>query len=187
LEVDTTANPPSQEVTDIVATEIKAGREADFDNWFQRFLGQQRKAPGYLGTTILSPPGNGADVRIVITRFKDRDSLDSWKKNEERLKMVEEVKAYSSPHYHRATGQETWFSIPGMTAAAPPRWKMSIVTFFPAYIISALAFTLLHPMIVAIPFLLANVIITFILVMGLTYVAMPALAKLLRRWLYPHL
>jgi antibiotic biosynthesis monooxygenase (ABM) superfamily enzyme len=35
--------------------------------------------------------------------------------------------------------------------------------------------------------LLFNVIINLILVVALTYVAMPSLAKLFRRWLYPPL
>jgi antibiotic biosynthesis monooxygenase (ABM) superfamily enzyme len=98
--------------------------------------------------------------------------------------MVEEVKDYGTPYYDHATGEETWFSVPGMIVSAPPRWKMCVVTFFPAYIISALAFTLFRLIKDSIPFLLFNFIITIILVIGLTYVAMPPLAKLLRRWLY---
>jgi antibiotic biosynthesis monooxygenase (ABM) superfamily enzyme len=172
------------EITDVVASEIKPAHERDFDSWLKRFLDHQKQASGYLGTTILVPPGNNSNIRIVITRFKNRGSLDAWKKNEERLRMLEEVKGYGTPYYDHATGQETWFSVPGMTISAPPRWKMCVVTFLPAYVISALAFTLLRPIIDSIPFLLVNVIINFILVVGLTYVAMPPLAKLLRRWLY---
>jgi uncharacterized protein len=175
------------EITDVVASEIKPTHEGDFDSWLKRFLDHQKQASGYLGTTILVPPGNNSNVRIVITRFKNRISLDEWKKNEERLRMVEEVKSYGTPYYEHATGQETWFSIPGMTVSTPPRWKMCLVTFFPAYVISALAFTLLRPVIDSTPFLLVNVIINFTLVVGLTYVAMPPLAKVFRRWLYPPL
>ena len=184
---NTDAKASFSEITDVVASEIKPTHEGDFDSWLKRFLDHQKQASGYLGTTILVPSGKSSNKRIVISRFKNRDSLDAWKKSEERLRMLEEVKDYGTPYYDHATGEETWFSVPGMADSAPPRWKMSIITFFPAYGISALAFTLLRPILDSTPFLLFNVIINLVLVVALTYVAMPSLAKLFRRWLYPPL
>ena len=29
---------------------------------------------------------------------------------------------------HRVSGLETWFSLPGRTAPAPPKWKMFLVS-----------------------------------------------------------
>jgi antibiotic biosynthesis monooxygenase (ABM) superfamily enzyme len=34
----------------------------------------------------------------------------------------------STTHERRMTGLETWFEVPGLTAPAPPRWKMFVVT-----------------------------------------------------------
>src|SRR5580693_2565096 len=96
-------------VTDVVSSVIKPGNERNFDEWFKRFLDLQKKAPGYLATTILAPQGPDSDLRYVITRFKDNDSLKAWKKSEGRVRLVEEVNAFSTPHYERATGLETWF------------------------------------------------------------------------------
>ncbi|MFY9798027.1 MAG: hypothetical protein WAJ93_20240, partial [Candidatus Nitrosopolaris sp.] len=69
---------------------------------------------------------------------------------------------------------------------APPKWKMAIATFIGAYCISSLANLLftLNPYIRQSPYLF-NAIMTTILVVGLTYFAMPILSRLLRRWLYP--
>jgi len=93
----------------------------------------------------------------------------------------------STRHYERATGLETWFTLPDLKAiVAPPKWKMAIVTFIAAYSISSLVtffFTLSH-YIRQSPFV-ANTIMTIILVAGLTYFAMPILSRLLQRWLYP--
>lgn len=54
-------------------------------------------------------------------------------------------------------------------------------------LISAVTFTVFHPIIVSVPFLVANALITFVLVVGLTYLMLPVLTKLLERWLYPNL
>jgi len=80
---------------------------------------------------------------------------------------------------------ETWFSLPNLkTLGPPPRWKMAIVSFIGAYSISLLAQHILGLYLGQSP-LLTNTLMTIILVLGLTYFAMPLLSRLLRRWLYP--
>jgi uncharacterized protein len=83
------------------------------------------------------------------------------------------------------TGLETWFSLPNLTTiVAPPRWKMAIVSFIGAYSISLLAQYILGLYLEQTP-LLSNILMTIILVVGLTYFAMPLLSRLLQGWLYP--
>jgi antibiotic biosynthesis monooxygenase (ABM) superfamily enzyme len=172
--------------TEVIIREIKAGREKDYDEWNRRFLELKKRAPGYLSTTIIAPGGRNSSIRYIITRFKDKDSLESWQKLENREKMFEEVNSYSTPHYRSATGLETWFTLPKLEAVKPPpRWKMVLVTFLAAFIISWVASFFLNPIIGSWPLLASNLVITAILVLGLTYFAMPLLTKLLRRWLYP--
>src|SRR5215469_11309196 len=73
----------------------------------------------------------------------------------------------------------------GRTAiVAPPKWKMAIVSFIGAYSISLLAQYILGLYLKPSP-LLTNILMTIILVLGLTYFAMLLLSRLLRRWLYP--
>ncbi|MGC1927353.1 MAG: hypothetical protein WA667_00130 [Candidatus Nitrosopolaris sp.] len=145
----------------------------------------ERKVPGYVGTTIITQGGTDSAVRHIIHRFTDKASLDAWE-NSEALKLREQVNKYSTRYYERATGLETWFTLPDLKSiVAPPKWKMAIVTFIAAYSISALV-TLFFTYLLQPPFLL-NTIMTIILVVGLTYFAMPVLSRLLRRWLYPSL
>ena len=61
---------------------------------------------------------------------------------------------------------------------------MAIVAFIGAYCISLLASSILRPFVGVQP-LLFNLIMNIILVIGLTYFAMPLESRLLRRWLYP--
>ncbi|HET7389304.1 MAG TPA: hypothetical protein VFJ51_00675 [Nitrososphaeraceae archaeon] len=95
--------------------------------------------------------------------------LDAWENSEEALNLLEEVNNCSTRYYDRATGLETWFTLPDMTSTvAPPRWKMAIVTFIGACCISSLAQYTLKIYLGQWP-LLVNVVMTTILVLGLTY------------------
>ncbi|HXX97668.1 MAG TPA: hypothetical protein VEL11_11190 [Candidatus Bathyarchaeia archaeon] len=173
----------SKEFTEVVTRNIIAGHERDYDDWLRRFMISEREFPGYLGTTVIAPGGNVSSVRYVINRFANQASLDTWENSEESLKLLEEVNRYST--YQRVTGMETWFSLPNLkTIGPPPRWKMAIVSFIGAYSISLLAQYILGLYLRQSP-LLMNILMTIILVLGLTYFAMPLLSRLLRRWLYP--
>jgi antibiotic biosynthesis monooxygenase (ABM) superfamily enzyme len=156
-------------VTEIISREIRAGREADYDAWHRRFLEMKKKAPGYLNTIVIAPGGSKSGTRYIITRFKDKSSLENWQKSENRAKMLEEVNSYSTPHYESATGLETWFTLPKLEAIKPPpRWKMALVTFAAAFMISLVANFFLNPIIGSWPLLANNLVITTILVLGLT-------------------
>ena len=91
---------------------------------------------------------------------------------------MEEVNNYSTPYLQRATGLETWFTLPDLKAiVAPPKWKMAIVSFIAAYSTSSVAHYILSIYLGQRP-LLINLFMTIILVIGLTYFAMPLLSRL---------
>jgi uncharacterized protein len=173
----------SKEFTEVISRNIAAGHEKDYDDWLQRFMTIERQFRGYLGTTIIAPGDDNSSVRYVINRFADQASLDAWENSEVALSLLEEVNKYSTRQ--RVTGLETWFTLPDLkTISAPPKWKMAIVSFIGAYSISLVAYYVLSIYIGQQP-LLTNLLMTVILVIGLTYFAMPLLSRLLRRWLYP--
>ena len=184
--------PSTKEVTEVISRNIMPNHEKDYDDWLERFMRSERQFPGYLGTTIIAPEGNtssaSSSVRYIINRFKDQASLDAWENSEEAIKLLEEVNDYTTRHYERATGLETWFSLPRQkyefAPPPPPRWKMAIVSFIGAYCISSVAQHILNLYLGQMP-LLINLLMTVILVLGLTYFAMPLLSRLFRRWLYP--
>jgi antibiotic biosynthesis monooxygenase (ABM) superfamily enzyme len=172
-----------KEFTEVITRNIIAGHERDYDDWLRRFMISEREFPGYLGTTVIAPGGNVSSVRYIINRFANQASLDAWENSEESLKLLEEVNRYST--FQRVTGMETWFTLPDLKAiVAPPKWKMAIVSFIGAYIISLVAQYILGHYLGQSP-LLINLLMTIILVLGLTYFAMPLLSRLLRHWLYP--
>src|SRR5215212_5941133 len=134
-------NYASKEVTVVVNRKIKPGCEKDYDDWQRRYLMLGRKLPGYLGTTTIMEGSTGsAAVRHIIHRFRDKASLDAWENSEELRKLIAEVDNYSTPYLQKATGLETWFTLPDLkTIVPPPKWKMAIVAFIGAYCISSVA------------------------------------------------
>jgi uncharacterized protein len=174
----------SKQVTVVVNRKLKPGCEKDYDEWLRRFLILGRKVPGYLGTTTIMETSTDSTVRHIIHRFRDKASLDKWENSEELHKLIAEVDNYSTPYLQKATGLETWFTLPDLKAIVPPpKWKMAIVAFIGAYCISSVAIYVLS-LLLGQQLLLINLFMNVILVIGLTYLAMPLLSRLLRRWLY---
>ena len=173
------------EVTIVVSRKIKPGYEKEYDDWLRRYLAIESRSPGYLGTTIITQGGTNSAVRYIIHRYTDKASIREWENSQQSLKLLEEANNYSIRHYESATGMETWFTLPDLkTIVPPPRWKMEIVVFIAAYGISSLSRYILIPYLGEWPILSSAIIFTGILVIGLTYLAMPILSRLLRRWLY---
>src|SRR5690349_17348398 len=163
------------EITTVICRKISSGHEKDYNEWVRRYLALERKAPGYLGTTIIIPGGSKSPLRYIIRGFADKAAMERWDNSEESRRLLKEVNDYSARHYDASTGLETWFTLPGLTLSQspPPRWKMTIVIFFAAYAISSLSRSILNPFLEQWPRLGSAVIYTAILVVSLTYFALP--------------
>jgi uncharacterized protein len=176
------------EVTTVICRRVRPGHEKDYNDWIRRYLTIERKAPGYLGTTIIIPGGSKSPLRYIIRRFVDKAAMERWDNSEESLRLLKEANDYSTRHYDTSTGLETWFAFPDLktlSQSPPPRWKMAIVIFFAAYAISSLSRSILNPFLEQWPILGSAVIYTAILVVSLTYFALPIANRMLRHWLYP--
>jgi uncharacterized protein len=176
------------EVTTVICRKIRPSHEKDYNDWIRRYLTLERKAPGYLGTTIIIPGGSKSPLRYIIRRFADKAAMERWDNSEESLRLLKEADDYSTRQYDTSTGLETWFALPDLktlSQSPPPRWKMAIVIFFAAYAISSVSRYILTPFIGQWPILGNTLIYTAILVVVLTYFALPIANRLLRYWLYP--
>jgi antibiotic biosynthesis monooxygenase (ABM) superfamily enzyme len=101
-------------VTSLISRSIKPGYEKDYDDWLRRFLEFERKALGYLGTTVVLPGGTNSNIRYIIRRFTDKASMDIWDNSPEVQRLLQEANKYSTRHYETATGLETWFMLPNL-------------------------------------------------------------------------
>ncbi len=176
----------TSEVTTVISRHIKPGHDKDYAEWFGRILDEIKKFPGYRGVTVVAPGGTDPDARIVVYRFADKTMMENWESSPERKKLLSEVENYATQIYTKASGLETWFELPNThSVVAPPKWKMVAVTFLAASIISYVSHLILVPYFGAWPLDATTLVYVAILVLTLTYVAMPNMTRALRRWLYP--
>jgi len=177
----------NQEVTAVIQRHINPGHDKDYDQWFDRLLKVLKTFPRFRGITVVAPGVKEPNVRIVIYRFADRASMDNCESSPERKELFAELEKYATqafaPH---ATGLETWFKLPDSSfVVPPPKWKMAAVTLLASSIIGFVSRLILMPYLIHIPLVVSTIIYAAILVLVLTYFAMPYLSRLLHRWLYP--
>ena len=172
--------------TAVITRDLLPDRDADYQEWAQRLIAVAARMPGYEGATLVGPPHDEPGRRLMMLRFSDKEALQRWVDSAERQSLTGEADRFSTHVYEVPTSLETWFAIPGLgTVEPPPRWKMALVTAPASYVLAAIVLLVLAPIIEDWPFLLANVVVTILLVLLLTYVAMPILTRLLRSWLFP--
>jgi uncharacterized protein len=81
---------------------------------------------------------------------------------------------------------ETWFDLPGPDAAPrppPPRWKMWLVSLVALYPLVVLFQWALAPRVEGWPLAAKAAVFPLVLLTTMTYVVMPLVSRVLRRWL----
>jgi antibiotic biosynthesis monooxygenase (ABM) superfamily enzyme len=133
---------------------------------------------------LRGPPTLAGRLYHVVYRFADDASLRVWEKSDERRTLAARAEALASGGgTWRLTGLEAWFDIP---APSPPsRHRMAFITWAGIWPLVSLAICFLAPLLVGYPFLARTAITSAVLVLVMTYVVMPLLARATSRWLYP--
>ena len=180
-----TQYPPSGSVTEVITRDIVPGREHELEQWAHRLDAATAR---YDATdTIITPDATTPARRVFVLHFANEEALGAWEASEERDRLVQEARKFSTPHVQRATGLETWFTLPGERAIVPPpRWKMLLVTLIGAYPLVVLLSAFVLPSLEGWPLLVRAAVVPVVLLSLMTYVIMPQLTRLLSGWLYPH-
>jgi antibiotic biosynthesis monooxygenase (ABM) superfamily enzyme len=140
--------------------------------------------PGMFACDVLRGPArSGEREYFVVYRFTDEARLRNWEASPERRTLVRRIDALSTGgRRHELTGLEAWFDLPP-GQLPPPRHRMAFVTWLGIWPLVSLALWLLAPYLVVFPFLLRTGTLSALLVLTMTYVVMPQLAKLAEPWL----
>jgi len=86
------------------------------------------------------------------------------------------------------TGLETWFKLPGSkvpTMKPPPRWKMWLVSMVAVYPLVLAFQVLVVPRMAGLPLPVRALAFPVVLLTLMTFVVMPVVTRVLRRWLGP--
>jgi antibiotic biosynthesis monooxygenase (ABM) superfamily enzyme len=141
--------------------------------------------PGSLGVTVIVPGAEAPGRRTLVHRWANEPARRAWEESGAIQRLLREADAFSTRYSQRATGLETWFTLPDAPALAPPpRWKMYVVTVLTVYLLSLVLVPALGPWLERWPFLVRQAVVAVVLTTVLTFVLLPLLTHLLRAWLY---
>lgn len=177
-------NDAPQPVTVTVARTVATGRETDFEDWSDELTAAAANYPGFLGAGRLRPSQLGEPWHVVF-RFDSAEHLAGWEGSPERRAMLvvgEEL--IEATDMHRVSGLETWFSLPGRTSPAPPKWKMFLVSATVFYLLNLTLSLVYGWALDDWPVFLHIVVISVPVTAIATWLVMPRAARLLQRWLY---
>lgn len=186
MSMSTTGVRRGEPVTTVLTWEVRPGREQEFEDWTHGITHCARRFPGNEGVSWLRPE-EGHRFHAVL-RWSDAHRLSAWLESDERAAWharIEGVATEIGSERQSTSGMETWFSLPGTTVQAPPRWKMVLTTFLGAYPFTLLIQGLVAPSTGSWLLPLRAAVFPVVLLPTLTYLVMPRLSRLLRRWLYP--
>ncbi|WP_424212669.1 antibiotic biosynthesis monooxygenase [Streptomyces sp. BI20] len=172
------------EVTLLIARQVEPGHEDAFRIWAEGILAAAAALPGHLGHGLFRPAHEGAPW-FLVHRFRDQAALDRWQESPERAAFFANCQGHRHTEIARRElqGMETWFAKPGTTRPAPPRWKMAISSGLAIFPISLAGNLLLAPYLIDLNVVLRTAVFAAVFSTLMTYVAMPAVSRLLRGWL----
>ena len=164
-----------------ITRKIHPGKEEEFKAALRRFLGESFLHGGVHGAGMITslPGADNGEIGILRT-FADETERDAFYASQ----LFKDWEAYASTVtdetvYRNLSGLEAWFRSPG----APPRWKMALLTLCGVYPTSLfLAFTV-GPLVQDFPLAVRSLVIASCMVGLLTWLVMPAVIKLAKKWL----
>jgi len=174
---------PEGPVKIVLERRVHAGTISEFERWTKVFVETAAMFPGLQGSSVFNLSAS-CDYFILLA-FTSRTDLERWQTAPQVVRLLAHADSISVAidQNQVKTGLETWFTVPGLPApcAAPPRWKMAVVTWL-AVLPQAFALAYLIPR--TLPLLVSIALSTAIPVTLLTWVVMPWLTRRLYAWLY---
>lgn len=159
------------------------GKEAEYKEALRRFLGESFIHGGVQGAAMITalPESDTGEIGILRT-FADEAEKDAFYNS----KLFKDWEAYAAtiteePVYRQLTGLEAWFRSP----VPPPRWKMAIATLCGVFPTSLFLSFTISPYLQKAPLPLRLLIIATCMVTLLTWIVMPVVIRLLKKWLRP--
>lgn len=179
---------PGGAVTTIVSRRVKPGHEAEYERFLEGIISAARSYPGHLGVEVFRPESAAAGDYRVVYRFGSAEQLRAWLDSDEHAAWLRRAEAHVAGPIRREylTGLESWFTLPaGPALAPPPPHKMALVTWATIFPLITLVVLALEPILAELAIVPRLAVTTAVTVPLMTWVVMPRVTWLLRRWLYP--
>ena len=183
-------NEPDPPVTVIITRKVKPGCKKAFEKFISGITSAAMTFEGHLGTNVFRPSSPRDNEYRIIFKFDRASNLKIWEESECRKQWLARAESLrlEPARIRIITGLETWFTLPTPKVnSPPPRYKMATITLITLFPLIQIANVTVAPLLelFPLPLLLRSFVITGILVLIMTYVAMPRMSKLFSKWLYP--
>jgi antibiotic biosynthesis monooxygenase (ABM) superfamily enzyme len=170
-----------------VTRRVKPGHEALYEHFLAGINAAASEFPGHLGVEVFRPHSAGGEYRIVY-RFDSSEHLRAWLDSDAHAAWLERAEPHVIGPMHTSfvTGLETWFTLPEQPGTAPPPpYKMALLTWITIFPLITAIVAITGPRLQGLPLAVRLAITTALTVPLMTWVVMPRVTRLLRRWLYP--
>ncbi|VUZ27565.1 Uncharacterised protein, partial [uncultured Comamonas sp.] len=185
------AAPPPRAVTVLIARRVQPAAVAAFEAAMQGMLAAAEGFPGHLGGQLVPPQeaGDGAEPLLyhVVFAFDNEAHLAAWQVSTQREHWLQQVLPHTvgTQQLHRVTGLDYWFAAPNSTTrAAPPRWKVAVVTWLGIFPTVLLLFLTVAPLLADWTLVPRVLVITLLVVVIMTWGVAPRLTRWLHPWLH---
>ena len=166
---------------------VRPGHEALYEEFLEGIIAAASVFPGHLGVEVFRPQSSAGEYRTVY-RFDTAEHLRAWLDSDERAAWLEraEPHAIGAMRTSFVTGLETWFTLPAQPwAPPPPAYKMALITWVTIFPLITVVVVVTAPLLEGLPLVARLGITTALTVPLMTWVVMPRVTRLMRRWLYP--
>lgn len=196
-----TGNSKDGSVTVVISDHVRPGKGQEFERWVTGISEELEKSGGIIGHTTVQASGYAHPEYVTVLRFASVDDLCRWEESpqlEEWLERREGI-TIGGPTFHSQNGMVTWFTLPGHhVVVPPPNYKMALVAYVGISVLLLSVLPILGLLFGSQPYLAAPIRFTLqfvtsilfsalILTFLMTWVVMPLLTWLTRRWLFPDL
>lgn len=174
-------------VTALVIRQVKPDHEIALDAKIADILALAATADGYLGSSVLRGSQAGKRQLYVVLHFASKEARASWRDTLEAQPLLEDALQHVSdkPRVQLAEGFAGWFDLPGSrTAVMPAKWKMAFVTWLAIFPTLSLFLTGTAPLMDDLHPIGRLFLNTLIIVPLMTWLIMPVMTNLFRRWLF---
>lgn len=174
--------------TEVIVTELKPGKEAEYRDWAKRTDEMEGTFPGFRGSYVQAPePGD--NVWTTLLRFDTVDKLNAWLNSPQRAALLKESEDLTARVLvHRVdTSFPGWVPKDPATGKSPPNWKTALLVIMVLFPVVMLELKFLMPHLRILNPALATLIGNSISVALVTWPLMPLVAiKTFGWWLFPN-
>ena len=173
-------------VTAVVSRRPAPGREQELEDWARGIVAVAEQFEGHLDAQVY-PAGPDRDDLVIAFSFASAEALSAWERSEERRAWVRRAEPLVAgpATSHALSGFESIFAAPLRTSSPPPRWKTAVVIATALYPASFVLTWLLAPRVADLPLWLRVLLTVALVVPWMTWLGVPGVSRLLRRWLHP--